>query len=185
MIDVQRVVHVGYVTHYHHANIIRFCKRPYANIDEMNEALIANYNARVGVNDDTYHLGDFALKCREVDVENIVRRLNGKIHLILGNHDRNSVRKARGFVEQVDYKELKINGQYIIMSHYPFLTWNKRHHGSMAIHGHSHGSIPRDMTEKRLDIGVDCWNYAPISLDEVLTEMAKVTPKSFTRYEED
>jgi hypothetical protein len=47
-------------THFNHANIISFCQRPFASVAEMNEALIAKWNARVGEGDLVYHLGDFA-----------------------------------------------------------------------------------------------------------------------------
>ena len=72
-------------THWGHRNIIRYCQRPFADVDEMNEALITNWNSTIGKDDIVFHLGDFAMGgsaewCR------LLERLNGRIYLILGNH---------------------------------------------------------------------------------------------------
>lgn len=166
-------------SHFGHANIIKYCSRPFAHLTEMHEALIERWNKKVQPGDVVYHIGDFALRIDVPEVEGILRRLNGEKHLILGNHDlkNKGVLRARGFVEQVSYKEIKIGDQKIVMCHYPFLTWNKSHHGSFSLHGHCHGTLPRDMSARRLDVGVDCWNYEPLSYDEIVAEMAKVTWK--------
>ena len=73
-------------THWGHRNIIRYCQRPFADVDEMNEALITNWNSTIGKDDIVFHLGDFAMGgsaewCR------LLERLNGRIYLILGNHE--------------------------------------------------------------------------------------------------
>ena len=47
-------------THFQHGNIIKFCNRPYSNVEEMNNAIIENWNSVVGPNDIVFHLGDFA-----------------------------------------------------------------------------------------------------------------------------
>lgn len=174
-------------THYGHQNIIRFCNRPFGSLDEMNETMIERWNSRVKHGDVVYHIGDFALRLGVPEVEAIVRRLNGEVHLVLGNHDlkNKSVLRARGFAEKVDYKELKIDDLKIVMCHYPFMTWNKSHHGSWDLHGHCHGSLPRDMKARRLDVGVDCWNFAPISFEEVRSEMDKVKFEPVDRHGEE
>lgn len=166
-------------THFGHANIIKFCNRPYKTLDEMHESLIHNWNARVDSQDHVYHLGDFALKMGVPEVENIIRRLHGHIHLVYGNHcqKNKSVMRARGFVERVPYKEIKVDGQKIIMCHFPFLTWNGSHRGSWDLHGHSHGSLPRDPNARRIDVGVDVWNYTPVSYEDLKVEMDKVVFK--------
>lgn len=55
------------------------------------------------------------------------------------------------------------------------VVWNGAHYGSWALHGHSHGTLPVVLDSRTFDVGVDCWNYAPISLIEVATEMSKRT----------
>lgn len=72
-------------THFGHANIIKFCKRPFLNVDDMNEALVENWNKVVPEDGIVFHLGDFAFGGSNVWNE-ITPRLNGQIHLILGNH---------------------------------------------------------------------------------------------------
>ena len=71
-------------THFDHANIIHFCNRPFATVEEMNETLIANWNRKVHGNDTVYILGDMFF--RTSDPESILRQLKGQKHLITGNH---------------------------------------------------------------------------------------------------
>ena len=73
-------------SHFCHSNIIKFCDRPFKDVEEMNEILIDNWNKTVGPNDIIYHLGDFCF-AGSAEWHSILGRLNGRIHLILGNHD--------------------------------------------------------------------------------------------------
>ena len=185
--------------HFGHANIIRYCNRPFSSVEEMSETMIDRWNERVKHGDTVYHIGDFALRLGVPEVEAIIRRLNGDKHLVLGNHDlkNKSVLRAKGFVEQVYYKELKVDAQQkIILCHYPFMTWNGSHRGSWDLHGHCHGSLkPRmcpfcrksegEMTARRIDVGVDCWNFFPVSLQEVKEKMDKVKFEPVDHHEED
>lgn len=143
----------------------------------MNEALINNWNSVVKPGDRVYHLGDVCFMQPE-DSKRLLARLNGQIFLIKGNHDRdNFLTKCHdAFVWVKDYFELYVGKQKIILSHYPFMTWNKSHHGSWHLHGHCHGSLPDDSHALRIDVGVDCHGYRPISFDEIGTLMSK---KSF------
>lgn len=79
-------------THFDHANIIRFCDRPFATVEEMNETLIANWNRKVRANDTVFIMGDMFF--RTTDPEPILRRLKGKKHLIVGNHDSQWMKKV-------------------------------------------------------------------------------------------
>lgn len=77
--------------HLYHSNIIRYCNRPFANVDEMNQAILDNYNAKVSDEDTVYFIGDIAfLKSSEAkaDLPRYMGNLRGKKHLICGNHDR-------------------------------------------------------------------------------------------------
>ena len=71
-------------THFNHKAIISYCSRPFESVEEMNDRLIDNWNQVVKPSDTVYHLGDFALYCN--DIEQIRKKLNGKINLIQGNH---------------------------------------------------------------------------------------------------
>lgn len=171
-------------THWHHANIIKYTKRPFANVDEMNEAMINNWNARVGRNDNVYHLGDFAF-ATEPQIRELNRRLNGHVHLIEGNHDSKRIKGNLGFASYQPYKELKLASNKIILFHYAMRVWNGSHHGSWHLYGHSHGTLPEDPYSRSTDIGVDSHNYAPVSLDEVAIIMGKKKFRPVDHHRED
>ena len=150
-------------THFGHANIIKYCGRPYSTVEEMDQALIANWNNTVSGSDTVYHLGDFAWK----QARSYREQLNGSIHLIRGNHDGDKNRKIDEslFASVSDLKEIRIEGQKIILCHYAMRVWNASHHGSWHFYGHSHGTLP--LSGNGVDVGVDCWDYKPITLEEV------------------
>lgn len=164
--------------HWGHANIIRFSQRPYADVDEMNEALIANWNRVVGEKDTVYHLGDIFMLASQ-EAKRIRERLNGTICLIRGNHDKTADSMKQAFAWIKDYHELKVEDpdtpdgkRRIVLCHYAFRVWNKSHHGSWHLYGHSHGSLPDDPNSLSFDAGVDCHDYAPISYARVKEMMA-------------
>jgi calcineurin-like phosphoesterase family protein len=154
-------------THFSHSNIIKYCNRPYKDILEMNEALISNWNNLVKKGDLVYHLGDFGFGSFE-DLKKIRERLNGEICFIRGNHDKTIKNQASLFTWVKEYYEMKLDKIDIILCHYPFLTWNKEYHGSIALSGHTH-SDKRVVTQskKGIHVGVDAWNYTPVSWDQI------------------
>jgi calcineurin-like phosphoesterase family protein len=168
--------------HFGHANIIKYCKRPYKNVSEMDEALIKNWNDRVSPKDYIYVIGDFALS--KPDYANrILRRLNGEKVLIEGNHDYGCLNDAEfrsqfRAIHKMFELDVELPGSdkrktRIVMCHYAMRVWNKSHHGAIHLYGHSHGSLPDDPRSLSMDVGVDANNYAPISLEEVAAKMAK------------
>ena len=170
-------------THFGHAAILKYSRRPFATLQEHDEGLVERWNAVVRPGDTVYHLGDFTLSNSKLIVEQLLSRLNGQKFLILGNHDRDPVRKASGWVKVVPYHELSIpmttkqtipgspGKQKICLFHYRMVVWNKAHYGSWALHGHSHGTLPVNYNARTFDIGVDCWNYTPVSLAQVAERM--------------
>jgi calcineurin-like phosphoesterase family protein len=171
-------------THFNHANIIKYSKRPFADVTEMNEALIDNWNAVVGKNDNVYHLGDVGFG----DIFKIVRRLNGNKFLIPGNHDKKNL-KSEFFKKQwlsiEKEMEISIDGQGLMLSHYAHRTWNKSHRGVYHLYGHSHGSLPDDPNSLSFDVGVDCHNYFPISFEQVCKIMKTKKWKSIDHHGRD
>lgn len=152
--------------HFGHKAIIRYSNRPFANIWEMNQSLVDRWNEVVGKDDEVYHLGDLVFGSRKT-LKHIIESLNGKIHLIKGNHDKN----IRGWVKDLfasvsNYKEINMDKQKVVLCHFPFRTWNKSHYGAFHLHGHSHGSLGPEGT-LRLDVGVDTNDYYPYSWDQV------------------
>jgi calcineurin-like phosphoesterase family protein len=158
-------------THFGHANIVKYSNRPFASVLEMDEALIANWNARVRPNDEVWHLGDFTFKA-EAEATLYLNRLNGLKHLIWGNHDSERVRSLALWASSQPYAELSMNGKRIVLLHYGLRVWNRSHHGALHFYGHSHGSLPGD--RQSCDVGVDnpVCRYAPWRLEEIERHLA-------------
>jgi calcineurin-like phosphoesterase family protein len=155
-------------THFGHSNIIKYCKRPYQTVEEMDEDMIRRWNSVVGRNDTVYHLGDFAFKNADA-VSNYLRRLHGHIHLVWGNHDSNQTRKLPAWASSQPYLEIKDGTDFIVLSHYGHRVWNRSHHGSLMLYGHSHGTLPGN--SQSLDVGADCWDLTPITLQQIKTRL--------------
>lgn len=165
--------------HFGHANIIKFSERPFESMEEMNEELIKRWNEKIAKDDMVYHLGDVSLGKPDFTKE-ILERLNGKIHLIKGNHEYSALRVQDRFEWIKDYHELYIEDEEatagkrkIILFHYAMRTWNASHHGVWQLYGHSHGTLSDDENALSIDIGVDCHNFYPISYEEVKEIMKK------------
>jgi calcineurin-like phosphoesterase family protein len=151
-------------THFGHANIIKYANRPFKNVQEMDQALIDNWNRVVGHQDSVFFLGDFAMG----DPWGYIRRLNGSKTFILGNHDRRLDQTIAHDVLTVIYKN-----QEFFMSHYAHRVWNKSHHGTIHLYGHSHGSLPDDPHARSMDVGVDANNYTPVAYEQIMEHIDK------------
>lgn len=172
--------------HFGHKNIINHCSRPWKTVEEMNEGLIENWNSVVSPADTVFFLGDFFFMGRNRAID-IARRLNGAICWVVGNHDKEHVKKQDllSRFEWVDkLKRIRIKyiierdgnpvefDKKIVLCHFPLLTWEGAAHGTWHLHGHCHGSLVVD-GGKRMDVGVDCHpDYRPFSLNEVEEYMA-------------
>lgn len=82
--------------HFDHANIIKYCSRPFESADEMNRQLILNWNKVVQWDDTVFILGDFCFG-QKTRWEKILPQLNGNKYLILGNHDKLKYIPENGF----------------------------------------------------------------------------------------
>jgi calcineurin-like phosphoesterase family protein len=179
----------GYATsdpHYYHKNILKYQAetRQYADEVAMNEALISRHNAKVGPNDHVWFLGDFSFGNLERTVY-VLQRLHGVKHLILGNHDELIIKNMAIFREHfasIDtYRELKFkdsdgDDHLMCLFHYPIYEWNRGHHGSFMLHGHSHGNCRYPWPNQRriMDVGVDCHpNNEPFSFEEIAQALKK------------
>lgn len=142
-------------THFNHSNIINFDKRPFTNVDEMNETLIHNWNSVVKRGDQVYILGDFCWSRDENVWISILRRLNGQKFLIRGNHDPKRVpeKLVKYFAQVCDYKEIKDCGRTIILSHYPMLTYRADHHENIYMfYGHVHKTKEADIVTEMISL---------------------------------
>lgn len=157
------------------------------------EHILQNINKYVELDDELYIIGDLsfhrnlnktiALFC-EIKCRNI--------HVIWGNHDY-KVRKNEYFTSLFkstqDYKEVRLEGEYLILSHYAMRVWNRGHRGSIHLYGHSHSSLDQDNSSpvnnyyaglKCMDVGIDniykiYGEYRPISFSEVRNIMQTKT----------
>lgn len=154
-------------THFGHANIINYSRRPWATVAEMDEALIERWNERVKPGDLVHHLGDVFWKNR---ISQYLPRLNGRIEVCLGNHDREGTLRGAGLVvrDVFTFRHRDIN---IWLSHYPHLTWPGSFHGSLHLFGHEHGQVNHLARERSMDVGVDCHDYRPLHLDDVIERL--------------
>jgi calcineurin-like phosphoesterase family protein len=159
-------------THFGHSNIIRYCKRPFVDVNEMDAAIIKNWNERVNDKDEVWHLGDFCLDANKHN--GYLEQLKGKLHFIHGNHDRTKVKKHSRWISSSPFQEIHIEDTHITLCHYAMRVWNRSHHRSLQLYGHSHSTLPG--TDQSLDVGVDCWDFKPVSLAEIKARLATLPP---------
>ncbi len=161
-------------SHFGHSNVIKFDQRPFANADEMDLALIENWNATVkDKHKHVMHLGDFSFRSTK-SIEWYTSRLYGQIHLILGNHDdqsKNCAAKAKHcFASVRDYAYVKKDHQKIVLFHYACRTWRAANRGSWLLFGHSHGRLKP--YGKSMDVGCMTNWFKPYSFEEIRAFMA-------------
>lgn len=150
--------------HYWHTNILKYCQRPFASIEEMNEAIIERNNEVVGKNDIVIHGGDTTLLSQhKFQKTGILQRLNGQHTFLKGSHDRWLSGKT------LTRWEKHIDGIYVVVDHYAGRVWPRSHYGSWQLFGHSHGNL--EAWQNQYDIGVDNNNFYPISFEELIEIM--------------
>ena len=148
-------------THFGHERAIKDEWRKFQDTDQMDEMLIENWNSVVKPKDDVYHLGDFKLSPKRVT--EYLDRLNGRIHLILGNHDYKMKAWEKECFESVQ-DILYLKPLNVFLCHYPMRTWHRSHYGTIQLLGHTHGMMSE--VGRQVDVGVDCWDFKPISLEQ-------------------
>lgn len=180
--------------HFGHENIIKYCNRPFLSASVMDETMIDRWNSVVETGDAVYHLGDFTLGDMSY-FRRYSRRLNGRLFVIPGSHDWRwlkgydreedppvsadgmwvtvtpplmslEIREHRGRNYQRDKHPL-----VIVLCHYSMQKWDRSHHGSLHLFGHSHGRV--EGIGRSMDVGVDCWDFYPLDLDAVIEELTE------------
>lgn len=169
-------------THFGHQGVLAFAGRPFADIVEHDEDLVARWNAVVRPRDTVWHLGDYALGDAE-NARRVFERLNGRKRLVRGNHDGQFV-TALPWQEVRDLAEQSVDGVRLVMCHYPMLQWRGSSYNggrhvsgqpatvtSIHCHGHVHGT-PRNsrlpfQDPFRVDVGVDM-HWAPVAAEAIV-----------------
>lgn len=165
------ITHFTSDPHYGHHNIIAYCNRPYANVQEMNADLIARYNSVVPKDGVCLWAGD-SFFCEDWEAREIMRQLNGRKILVVGNHDRKPYRLASfGFELFTNQLVLRIRNRVVRVSHYPYTDTRFPHRcpkmqkDELLIHGHTHST--NVVQDNMIHVGVDAWDYKPATLAEI------------------
>jgi len=152
-------------THFGHKNIIDYETRPFRDCAEMEEILIKNWNDKVKKEDRVFHLGDLSFYPKDPS-KHIVEQLQGRIHLIMGNHDTHSP----GWYREIGVAECSqfpiVISRFVILSHEPMYL--NKISPYRNIHGHIHSNF--SPTDKHFNVSVEVINYAPVSIDEIASK---------------
>ena len=164
--------------HYGHANIIKFCHRPFNDVHEHIDHSIKSHNAVVPSGARVYHLGDLFWRTLPLDTAHtILDSLNGQHYMIWGNHDelieKNKSLRDRFIwckdLAQVYHPKLD---KPIVLCHYAMHVWRNSHKGAYHLYGHTHANLP-EQTNLSFDCGQDAQGYRPISIEEVIEKMER------------
>lgn len=175
--------------HLGHANIIKYDNRPFKTVDEMDAAIIKNICSTLKAGDALYFLGDFAFVRDANRLEELMKTFAwtaANLYFIKGNHDgRDTIRLYEKYGTYLgEQKKIKIldedaqdGKQEIVLNHYRMDVWDKSHHGSWHLHGHSHHTLPERPTARCIDIGINGkgYDYHPLSYEQVKKYMKEKT----------
>jgi calcineurin-like phosphoesterase family protein len=160
--------------HFGHKNIMKFCPVTRArfkdDVNYMTEAMIEEWNAKVGTADTVYILGDVAFLPAD-KAALVIMRLNGRKILIEGNHDRKTLMDQTfrsAFKEVHQYLQVNYDGHRVIMFHYPIWEWDQMHRGSLHFYGHLHGGTSGLEKFRALDVGMDATGEIVISMETAI-----------------
>jgi calcineurin-like phosphoesterase family protein len=159
--------------HFFHGGIIKMCDRPFADVKEMNSAMVANWRGVVRPNDDIIVVGDFAHRADPAELGKLFDSLPGRKHLIVGNHDVGATQSLQ-WNSVRDIAFVSIDSQRVVLCHYAMRTWPGIRKGSLMLYGHNHGRLPGNA--QSMDIGVDVMGFAPVRLAAIKAQLAKLPP---------
>ena len=168
-------------THFGHDREFIFKERGFNSVEEMNAAIIKNWNSVVQPDDTVYHLGDVMLGDNNTGIE-CLKQLNGEIHLLFGNHDTSTRQKLYAECPNVCIDGfatmIKFRGYNFYLSHYPTIVANLDEGAPLKakvinLCGHSHiKNRFKDMDKGLIyHVEIDCHNNFPILLDEILFDI--------------
>ena len=153
-----------------------------ATVQKMDDNLLIETNLAVQPNDTLYIHGDFAWVKTHEEAAYYRECINCKnVILIWGNHDNRNLLKGL-FQGYYDILDKKINGQHIVMCHYPFYTWDRSHYGSWHTWGHLHHRLKSKPGTFSVDVGIDGWDYKPVSFEQLKDYMSKKDPSGEQGY---
>ncbi|TFG17201.1 MAG: hypothetical protein EU531_03985 [Promethearchaeota archaeon] len=159
--------------HLSHKNIIKYCNRPFKDVEQMDTVILTNLENSLESGDILYYLGDLTFK-EEIAKEFFERFNDLKIYYIIGNHDNPKVLKIakQNCVSISNLMDIEIEGLFITLCHYAMRVWNKSHFNAWQLYGHSHGTL--DPIGKQYDVGVDNNMFRPISITQLIRIMTEL-----------
>ncbi len=155
--------------HFGHGGARGLFQRPFASTALMDLAMVARWNQVVGQGDQVWHLGDFAVRQSAARVGQLLEALAGEKHLVTGNNDGPATTAAAGWRSVQPYAELELEGSFLVLCHYPLRSWHRMGRGALNLHGHSHGRLTP--LPRQLDVGVDLWDFRPVTLAQIRTHL--------------
>lgn len=174
--------------HFGHANIIKYCDRPFSSVDEMDETIIDRHNSVVKPGDAWYFLGDLSFYKDPGKTAKLFDRMNGVKYWVPGNHDDTGGVVLKHWAIGGDSYLLEVlpplveikhlSRRPVTLCHFPMLSWNQSHRGAIQLHGHVHSKNPfPDPAVRRMDVGVDGHNFYPWEWEEIRQLMQKIPVK--------
>ena len=170
-LDSTKMVYFTADMHFGHRAIINMQNRPFESVEEMDRVMLQNFNSVVHKNDTVYILGDICHHMSIEDADALIRKMNGKKYLIIGNHDK---KYDSGLFEDIrDFMKASVDGHYFALMHYPMLSWPKMSSGGYQLHGHIHARMDYNEANRaagirRYDVGVDANNFFPVSAKQII-----------------
>ena len=164
-------------THFGDERVMRLARRPFDTVNQMNTTLILNWNNKVSATDDVYIIGDFAVS-DEVAI-NMLKQLNGRKHLVLGNHDSVLFTAIAMFEEVSTINKIDDNGRSVVLCHYPLMSYENSIYGGYHVFGHIHNNEADIATKLQayipnsLHAGIDIIGFEPQTLDELIKTKEK------------
>ncbi len=158
--------------------------RPFENTDEATTTMIYHHNNVVDPSDTVYHLGDLCHFGEDKFhyYKNLLKRLNGRKHLILGNHDKCDpfFYVDMGFTSVHTSLKIDLGGQELVLSHDPCIHCFLKQ--EILVSGHTH-TLYRCLTSSRaFNVGVDLNYYTPVSIHTILKSL-HLTPSGDRNFE--
>ena len=161
-------------THFGHEDCLKHDNRPFKDTKEMEQVLINNWNNKVTNEDDVYILGDFCYRSGKSS-SYYLKQLNGKKHLIEGNHDKATLKnkQALDLLESVEHLTMITDkDKSVVLCHYPLTEWAGDHYGVIHVYGHIHANKSDTyefMSRKENAYNAGCMinNYEPVTLEEL------------------
>lgn len=159
-------------THFSHSNIIGYTGRPFQSVSEMNEKLIANWNALIKPQDLVFFLGDFGLGSTDL-LTGLCSRLHGNKVCIRGNHDGSPAKMHTiGFAVVLESAFIKIGRHQVELVHIP----GQPAPPHFQLHGHVHEKRPSKLVDRQLNLSVEVWDYKPVPEKTIVALLDRADP---------